>query len=146
MTERKLMATFVKKSMIKDFLEFLHKNKITNKVFILSGNQPAIYIVTYNLEKSFDLSNLKPVGGLNTINIQREKASNSLYTINALNIILENIKMITEQEKKNIVIDWNKYKNCLLTTSDKQLITIKTRLIKIFYLNDTFNIKKVFLK
>lgn len=145
MDKRKLMASFTTSSKIKNFVEYLYKNELTDKIFILkNGKQKNVYIVTYNLLKEMDMSNLREYGVLNTLIIQRNKDTNTLYSINALNYILEDESLKTEKSKKDIKIDWSKYKNVFITTSDKKVNIIRTQLYKfIDFKKEKFDINKL---
>lgn len=145
MDKRKLMASFTTSSKIKNFVEYLYNNKLTDKIFILKNEkQKNVYIVTYNLLQEMDMSNLREYGVLNTLIIQRNKETNTLYSINALNYILEDESLKTEKPKKDIKIDWSKYKNVFITTSDKKVNIIRTQLYKfIDFKKEKFNINKL---
>lgn len=145
MEKRKLMASFTTKTKIKDFIEYLYNNKLTDKVFILENKkQKNVYIVTYNLLKEMNMSNLREFGVLNTLIIQRNKDTNTLYSINALNYILEEESLKTEKPKRDIKIDWSKYQNVFITTSDKKVNIIHTNLYKfIDFKRENFNINKL---
>src|ERR1017187_4252334 len=141
--KRKLMCSFVIKKRLKEFIKFLLANNITNKVFILKTEKPTVVLFTYNILKEVDLSNLKDYGCLNSISIQRNKDSNTLYSINALNMVLENIRMITEEDKKDIKINWKEYESCLLITADNKINKINTKILKILTLDEGFDLEKL---
>ena len=141
--KRKLMCSFVIKKRLKEFIKFLLENNITNKVFILKTEKPTVVLFTYNILKEVDLSNLKDYGCLNSISIQRNKDSNTLYSINALNMVLENIRMITEEDKKDIKINWKEYESCLLITADNKINKINTKILKILTLDESFDLEKL---
>jgi len=140
---KKLLCSFVLRKKAKLYIEYLHSNKITDKIFILESNKDDILLFTYNLLLDKKLSNLKEYGNLSTIAVQRNKDTNTIYSIDSLNILIENIKMITEQEPKDIKIDWSKYSNSLLLTSNGKLNKINTKLLKILTLDNRFDINKV---
>jgi len=94
-----------------------------NKIFVLEQMEdPDERIFTFNIEidedKKEDL-NLDEFGKL--IRIHRKKETNTLYTINALNSIMEECNDI----------DWNRYKYCFLTVSAGVLKIIKTKLYEV---------------
>ena len=140
---KKLLCSFVLRKKAKLYAEYLHSNKITDKIFILESNKDDVLLFTYNLLVDRKLSNLKEYGNLSTIAVQRNKETNTIYSIDSLNILIENIKMITEQEPKDIKIDWSEYSNSLLLTSDGKLNKIDTKLLKILILDNRFDINKV---
>lgn len=145
MEKRKLMASFTTHTKLKNFVEYLYTNKLTDKLFILKNEkQHNILIVTYNLIKETNMSNLREYGVLNTLTIQRNKDTNTLYSINALNYILEDEALKTEKPKKDIKIDWSKYNNTLITTADKKVNIINTKLFKfVDFKRENFNIDKL---
>jgi len=64
-----------------------------------------------------------------TISIHRKKDTNSLFSINALNkIIMEENNGVLD---KTFNIDWELYRNCLITTTDDGYKTINLNLKKI---------------
>ena len=139
------MCSFVSKTKIKDFLQFLKENNVAEKVFILEIAKPTTVLFSYNIKdgKDFDLKNLKEVGCQYSISIQRNKDTNTLYSINALNIILEKERMIKEQFVGRIEIDWKKYENSLLVTDDNKINKIDTKLLKMVDLSDNFSIERL---
>lgn len=65
-----------------------------------------------------------------TISVHRKKDHNVLYSINALNelVKLENRGDFSSQ----IDIQWDKYRNSIITTKDGKLKITPTKLLKIF--------------
>jgi len=142
--QSKLLCSFVLRKKANLYLDYLNKEKVTDKVFILENVKDSnVVLFTFNLlDKNRMLKNLKEFGCLNSIALQRNKETNSLYTIDSLNALLTEISMITEQDRKNIAIDWTKYSNSLLLVSDDKLNKIDTKLLKIVSFNETFDINK----
>ena len=65
-----------------------------------------------------------------TILVHRKKQSNSIYTINALN---EVVKSKTGGHLDNsYMIDWEEFRNCILTTSNTGYKMIPTKVFKSF--------------
>tara|TARA_Y100000589_G_scaffold11958_1_gene9771 strand:+ start:3897 stop:4334 length:438 start_codon:yes stop_codon:yes gene_type:complete len=89
------------------------------------------YILTYNVS-SLDKSLLHP--RLYTTRIHRKKHTNTLYTINALNAAVA----IQHEGKtgKNLRLDWEPYKDCLLLTAGKKLNSHPLEVVKIFKIED----------
>ena len=125
----KLYCTFVEADEIENNINYLINDYhiLYNKIFVLESKHPDYnkFILTYNI----DNVNLKEdVFFKNTINVHRKKETNTLYTINAVNIIsMQKIGRIDP----NFKINWNNYKNCLLLSKDNQLIEIFNYLNKI---------------
>lgn len=121
----KLFCTFSKYENLESTI-----NKITNrysilynKIFILESDLND-YICTYNLE----------VGNINdiledTILTHRKKDTNTLYTINALNILIKQLN--NGVMDKNYKINWENYSNCILLTQSNSLNKINTKIYKI---------------
>jgi hypothetical protein len=67
-----------------------------------------------------------------TISMHRKKHTNTLYTINGLNEIVSN--ETGGQKDENYKIDWEKYRNSIILTSDDGIRIISTKLFKIINL------------
>jgi hypothetical protein len=101
---------------------------LTNpNVFILESKvRPEEAFITFNVEKG---SNAIP-SEWKTILVHRKKQSNSIYTINALN---EVVKSKTGGMLDNsYMIDWEEFRNCILTTSNTGYKMIPTKVFKSF--------------
>jgi hypothetical protein len=115
-------------------VEFIVNNMtLTNKfIFLLSNKDDSDKkILTYNavVEKG------KPFHPrLYTMRVHRKKLTNTLYTINALNyaVALEH----DGKTGRDLKLDWEKYRNCLLLTSGKKLQSHPIEVIKIFKIED----------
>lgn len=143
---RKLMVSFVRKQDAKLFISFLHDNEVTDKVFVLKTEQKNVYLITYNVKKELDMSNLSQYGVLKTITVQRNKATNTLYSLNAMNEILLELKELDEyrdKELKDVKINWDKYINNLITVSEGKVVITKTILKKFIPFNEDFDIEKL---
>tara|TARA_R110000851_G_scaffold94758_2_gene205749 strand:+ start:2316 stop:2582 length:267 start_codon:yes stop_codon:yes gene_type:complete len=82
---------------------------------------------TYNISIEENYSELD-----NTILLHRKKATNSLYTINALNAliaVLNNGVLDTTYQ-----LDWENYRNTMLLTNDEGLKRIETEVEDIIYI------------
>ena len=70
-----------------------------------------------------------------TISVHRKKETNTLYTINALN------QLITEINNgvldKSFEIEWDRYRNTMLTTNDEGLKKIPTKIKEVVHLRNT---------
>jgi hypothetical protein len=64
--------------------------------------------------------------------LHRKKESNSLYTINALNILVKQLN--NGVLDKTFQINWNNYRNSVLLTQGEDLRIINTRIYKIINL------------
>jgi hypothetical protein len=102
------------------------------KVYTISGDR--IYVLV-NLERADDIFltfNGNKIGEEyypRTISVHRKKDYNVLYSINALNelVRLDNSGSFSSQ----VNINWEKYRNSLITTKDGKLKITPTKLVKI---------------
>jgi len=125
-----LLASFIDRSELETTLAKIKESFVivNSKVFVLRNKeQKDKLILTYNifLDETSKVRFDSQVRG--TINIQRKRETNTLYTLNALNEIVkaENNGNLD----KNHIIQWNEYQNCiLLTQKNKGLLRIDTEL------------------
>ena len=124
-----LLCLFTTKDDLDKSIEFiLESYTLTNpNVFILENkSKPEETFITFNVEKGSSAipSNWK------TILVHRKKQSNTIYTINALN---EVVKSKTGGMLDNSYqLDWEDYRNCILTTSNIGYKKIPTKVFKSF--------------
>ena len=100
-----------------------------NKIFVLESPQSDELICTYNI----DTGNMTESPMANTILLHRKKESNSLYTINALNILIRSLNNGVLDTR--YVIPWQEYKNCILLTNGNDLRRLDTAIHKIVDFN-----------
>lgn len=121
----KLFCTFSTEDALEETLRIIQERYkiIYNKIFILHATNQAEYIFTYNV----DLGNVNFLP--NTILVHRKKESNTLYTINSLNRLIESLNagVLDTQFKVN----WTDYKNCILLTKGPELKKVDTKLFRI---------------
>ena len=125
----KLLCTFTD---IKDYVVELENIKnyydiLFNKIYILQdADNLDNLLLTYNIDPTkVNLNNFYK----NTISVHRKKDSNSLYTINSLNALIEDLNGGVLD--RNYAINWADYKNTLLLTEGTSYRQVKTRLFKI---------------
>jgi hypothetical protein len=82
------------------------------------------YTITYNIEQE----NVSAIPE-NTILVHRKKESNTLYTINALNLLIKSLN--NGNLDPNFKIKWEDYTNCILLTKGPELKKLSTQLYKI---------------
>jgi hypothetical protein len=125
----KLFCTFSSEENLEETLSTIQsKYKIIyNKIFVLYSKSQDEYIVTYNIEFG-NISNFLE----NTILVHRKKESNTLYTINSLNRLIESLNGGVLDV--NYRVDWNDYKNCILLTKGNELKRVNTKLFRILEL------------
>lgn len=125
-----LLCTFTD---IKNYNEVVKKisnfyDIIFGKVYILQNrdNLDEIYL-TYNINSA--LINISSFYE-NTISIHRKKDSNTIYTINSLNMLIR--KLNNGILDSNYQVNWGNYNNCILLTSPNgDLRKLDTKLFKI---------------
>ena len=124
-----LLCLFTLKNELDISVDFVLNNyTLTNpNVFVLENkiNEGELYI-TFNVEKGSSAIDSK----WKTILVHRKKQSNTIYTINALN---EVVKSKTGGILDNsYMIDWDEFKNCIITTSSIGYKKIPTKVFKSF--------------
>ena len=122
----KLFCTFSSEENLEGILSTIQtKYKIIyNKIFVLYSKSQDEYICTYNVEFG-NVSNFLE----NTILVHRKKESNTLYTINSLNRLIESLNGGTLDV--NFKVNWNDYQNCILLTKGAELKRVNTKLFRI---------------
>ena len=128
-TETQLLCTFVNVAELDTVLEQIQNTYtlVFNKIYVLENiNDENQLVLTYNVEKYVPLNCNPPTS---TISVHRKKQTNTIYTINAINRLIE--------EKNNGVldksfrIDWNDLKNMILVTAYGKLKIVNTKLSNI---------------
>jgi DNA-binding beta-propeller fold protein YncE len=130
MTEpTQLLCTFSTVDDIDTIVEAITKTYTLtfNKLYVLENVDDATQrILTYNVART-DMHTVTPPPS--TISVHRKKQSNTIYTINALN------KLIEEKNGGRLdtkyPVDWNELKNTILVTAYGRLKMVKTKLINI---------------
>ena len=124
-----LLCTFTKKKKADDTIDAIVDiyTVVFDKIFILEGDSNEDeYILTYNVVAGERINRLP-----NTISLHRKKQTNTLYTINALNNL---VQLLNDGEiDPTFPIEWENYRNMLLVTNDSGygLKKIKTKVDKI---------------
>lgn len=100
---------------------------VFNKVYVLENIEDTNQLVlTYNVAKPTDSTITPPPS---TISVHRKKQTNTIYTINAINKLIEskNGGVLDKSYK----IDWNELQNMVLVTAYGKLKIVNTKLVKI---------------
>ena len=120
--DSQLLCTFATKQTLTGLLSRLNDNFIlSNKsIFVLTTLTPYEVICTYHIDIEPNTQYLP-----DTILVHRKRATNTLYTLNSLNEI---VKMNTGGLSSSYIVEWEKYRNCLLVTNDQGLRRIDTKL------------------
>lgn len=98
-----------------------------NKVYLLQNTEDdSQLILTYNVAKTDSLKMIPPPS---TISVHRKKHTNTVYTINAINKLIESKnggKLDT-----SFRIDWEELRNTVLVTAYGKLKMVNTKLLRI---------------
>lgn len=137
MDKRVLIGTFIRKAnvpqrVLKEIVESFN----TDKIFIFSvEDETHKRLVTFNVYEA-DLGDRFTEykrANKNTLRLHRNKNSNTFYTINSLNKVVEG-----QAGKKDIQhnVDWADYQNCCLVLDQEgSLKILKTKLAKVIDYN-----------
>lgn len=127
--ETQLLCTFCAKKDIETTIEQIKKiyTLAFNSIYVLDNvHDESQAILTYNIDLS------KPVLGEapeSTISVHRKKQTNTIYTINAIN------KLIEEKNggvlDKSYKIDWSELQNTVLVTAYGRLKKVNTKISNI---------------
>ena len=129
-----IIGTFVKKNKILSFLETLKYGfKVNlNKVFVYSiDTNKYEYLVTF---KTYDKERF--IKNLNNATVMHVK-NGCLFSINALNKLIERENSDSDKPNNEYLIDWDKYKDKLIIQTNGELSL--SNLSKIEYFSIFFN-------
>jgi hypothetical protein len=113
-----IIGTFIRKNKILSFLESLkYEFKVNlDKVFVyVIDTNKYEYLVTF---KTYDKE--KFIKSLQNTTVMHVK-NGCLFSINALNKLIEKDKEDTDKPNNEYVIDWNKYKDMLIILTNGEL-------------------------
>lgn len=102
---------------------------VFNKLYLLENIEDSNQLVlTYNIVKS----NANTIPPVSTISVHRKKQTNTIYTINAINKLIElkNNGILD----KSFRINWDELKNTVLVTAYGKLKVVHTKLSDIIEL------------
>lgn len=129
--ETQLLCTFTSVDELESTIDII-KNSYTlvfNKLYLLENIADANQLVlTYNITKT----NTNIIPPVSTISVHRKKQTNTIYTINAINKLIEmkNNGILD----KTYRIDWNELQNTVLVTAYGKLKVVNTKLSDIIEL------------
>lgn len=122
----RIFCTFLEPEHLEKALERLREVYKETKFYILFLPQEERFAISYTLPKENTLLSLES----RTISVHRKKGFNTLYTINALNKVVE-IQNNGVKDSK-FEVDWSPYKNSILVLSPEgDLKKIDTKLLKV---------------
>lgn len=101
---------------------------VFKRIFILSIEASPELICSFNIEKG-NVRKQLPGAML----VHRKRETNTMYTINSLNVLVrsENNGILDNSYS----VDWSKYQNSILVTSNNELKVLKTKVFQIVNLN-----------
>lgn len=103
-------------------------NILFNKIFILQNKDDEKELIcSYNIDETKEID--VDIIPKNTIGVHRKKHTNSLYTINALNYLIQVLN--DGKLDKNYSVPWEKYSNCILVINNGEFKKINTKLFNI---------------
>ena len=125
--KNKLFCTFSPKDRLEETLSTI-KGEYTimyGKIFVLESPDSEEYLCTYNIEVEGSRTKVLT----NTILLHRKKETNTLYTINSLNLL---IKTLNEGVLDTTYrVNWADYKNTVLLSQGDDLKRLSTKIHRI---------------
>ena len=129
MQHTQLLCTFCTLDTIDDTVQQILDNHsvVFQTIYVLQNtDEPSELCCTYNVESIRHSSKLAP---RTTISLHRKKLTNTLYTINALNLLVASLN--NGKVDNNFKVTWEDYQNMILVTAQDALKKIPTKLFKI---------------
>ena len=125
--KNKLFCTFSPKDKLEEVLDTI-KSEYTimyGKIFVLESEESDEFLCTYNIEVQSTNTKVLP----NTILLHRKKETNTLYTINSLNLLIKSLNEgILDTSFR---VEWQNYRNTVLLTQGDDLRKLSTKIHKI---------------
>jgi hypothetical protein len=129
-----LLCTFVTTETLDHIVHQIIENYdcAFDTIYVLENvSNPSALCCTYNIHISSSIGPNIPEA---TISLHRKKATNTLYTINALNAIVAELN--GGKLDKGFQIPWHNYRNTILVTAFNKLKRIDTNLVRIIKINE----------
>lgn len=124
----KLFCTFTHKDEVDYTLSKINStySVLYSKIFILEIADSNEFVCTYNIEsENTDRSRILP----GTILMHRRKETDTLYTINSLNLLISSLN--NGVLDKSYKINWADYRNSILLTRSGKFTKLNTKVHKI---------------
>jgi len=125
--KNKLFCTFSPKDKLDITLDTIigEYTIMYSKIFVLESEDSDEYLCTYNIEVQDTTTRVLP----NTILLHRKKETNTLYTINSLNLLIKSLNEgILDTSFR---VEWQNYRNTVLLTQGDDLRKLSTKIHKI---------------
>ena len=120
-----LLCTFAHRKDLDLILDYIVSSYVISEQRLFVFSDENIYndmYVTFNVETA----DTKRIA--NTILVHRKKETNTMYTVNALNVIIREAN--NGILDKSFIINWNAYRNSILLTSDDSLRHVRLKMFK----------------
>lgn len=136
MQQTSLLCTFTTPENLRETLFEITRcyNIAFDSIYVLDNvDEPGNLCCTYNIileDKTLDLSNAPKT----TISLHRKKATRTLYTINALNMLVAELN--NGVVSRDFMVPWEQYKDTILVTAYGSLKRINTKLNTIVNINE----------
>jgi hypothetical protein len=124
--DNRLFCTFSSSENLDNTLKTLQDRYtiLHGKMYVLYSKSEDEYAITYNVDLG-NVSEFLP----GSILVHRKKDTKTLYTINALNVLIKQLNNGVLNTK--FQVNWNDYRNCILLTKGPELRKLSTQLYKI---------------
>lgn len=125
--KNKLFCTFSPKDKLEEVLDTIKSEYVImyGKIFVLESEESDEFLCTYNIEVQGTNTRVLP----NTILLHRKKETNTLYTINSLNLLIKSLNEgILDTSFR---VEWQNYRNTVLLTQGDDLRKLSTKIHKI---------------
>lgn len=125
--KNKLFCTFSPKNKLDETLNVIQGEYsiMYGKIFVLESLDSEEYLCTYNIEVEGTMTKVLS----NTILLHRKKETNTLYTINSLNLLIKTLNEgILDTSYR---INWSDYRNTVLLSQGDDLKKLSTKIHKI---------------
>lgn len=125
--KNKLFCTFSPKDKLDVTLDTIQDEYriMYGKIFVLESQDSEEYLCTYNIEVEGTTTKVLP----NTILLHRKKETNTLYTINSLNLLIKSLNEgILDTSFR---INWSDYRNTILLSQGDELKKLSTKIHRI---------------
>lgn len=125
--KNKLFCTFSTKDKLEETLQTIKNEYVImyGKIFVLESAESDEFLCTYNIEVQEGNTRVLP----NTILLHRKKETNTLYTINSLNLLIKSLNEgILDTSYR---VEWQDYKNTVLLSQGDELKKLSTKIHKI---------------
>ena len=120
-----LLCTFAHRKDLDLILDYIVSSYVISEQRLFVFSDENVYndmYVTFNVETA----DTKRIA--NTILVHRKKETNTMYTVNALNVIIREAN--NGILDKTFIINWNAYRNSILLTSDDVLRHVQLKMHK----------------